>query len=114
MIEPSEAQTIVSASIKKTVPASGAYNANKPLGAHGILSPEALSTFKDNVRSDKSVGVKAYRHTLAAKELSDVSAETLAGEVEEIVIEKSVPSANAQPASAIPAKPKTKKKEKPA
>jgi len=110
MIQPSEAQTIVSASIKKTVPASGAYDANKPLGKYGILSPDALSTFKQYVRK----GVKAYRHTLAGEEPREVSSETLAGEVEEIVIEKSVPSANVQPAIAIPAKPKTKKKEKPA
>lgn len=109
MIEPEQAENIVRDCINKTVDTDEEYSADKPLGLLGIIAPETLSTLKLRVRKDE-VGVKAYNHTLAASELESVTPDTLAGGVEEIIIDKAVPVQEMDMALAQSFKKKSKKK----
>jgi hypothetical protein len=90
MIEPEEAEAIVHDCIHEVVNTSESYAASKRLGMFGIIADEVVRTFAFEVRKNNRVGVRAYNHSLAAKELADVTSETLAGEVEDIIMEKAV------------------------
>ena len=102
MIEPEQAEDIVRDCINETVSTGEEYSADKPLGLFGIIAPEVVSTFKLKIRRDKDFGVKAFNHILAASALDDLGEDTLAGEVEDIIVD------NAEP---IQEKTKKKKKE---
>ncbi len=90
MIEPEQAEKIVRDCIDEVVNTNEVYKANKRLGMFGIIADDVVRTFTFEIRRNSDVGVRAYNHTLAAKELLSVTSETLAGEVENIIMEKSI------------------------
>jgi len=123
MITPGQAEQIVKDCIREVATTSEAYKANKRLGQFSIIADVVVRAFAREVRENTSVGVKAFSHTLAAKELMEIDSETTAGDVERIVATKSVraaepPNMLAMTASAKPtgkkgtseAKSKTAKK----
>ena len=115
MITPGEAEDIVRDCIREVVTNPPTYGAEKPLDAMGIMTNDVLNDFKDEVRNNTEVGVQAYDHTLAAKHLSSVTTETLAGTVEDIISTHAVkasPPADNEEIADMEAKNKDKAKKK--
>src|SRR4051812_2661373 len=94
MIGPGKAANIVHDCIDEVVTSDEEYSAMKRLGMFGIIADDVVRTFTLEIRKNNRVGVRAYNHSLAAKELLDISSETLAGDVEEIIMEKSIENPN--------------------
>ncbi len=91
MIEPGQAEQIVYDCIQETVDTDEKYSASKPLGRFGLIASEFVSTFKLEIRNNNRYGVKFYNHKIMAKDLKDITSETLAGAVENIIIENADP-----------------------
>jgi len=89
MIEPAEAAKVVEDCIHEVAHTKEEYDAEKSLfGQFGIIADFVVWTFTREIRENTEAGVRAFNHTLSAKELTDVTSETIAGEVEDIIMDK--------------------------
>ncbi len=92
MITPAQAQQIVEDCINEVSTSNEPYVSNKRLGQFGIISDMRVRAFAREIGEDESVGEKAFGHRIAAKELLNITSETIVGDIENIVSAKSVPA----------------------
>lgn len=91
MIEPGQAENIVRDCIYEVGDRDEEYKAYKPLGKFRIKTDYVIDSFKEEILKDKQNGVRRYNHSLAAAELDSIGEDTLAGDVEDVIVQKAQP-----------------------
>lgn len=112
MIEPGQAEDIVRNCIHEVADTNEEYRANKPLGKFAIIADEVVDDFRSEILENRRVGVPAFDHILDPAELDDINEDTLAGEVENIIMDKAIP-VETDTAALVAKKSKKKKTPKP-
>ena len=67
------------------------FDPSNTLGDYGLVTPELLSLYRKDIRTNSSIGLPSYQRTINPNALKDISDETTILEVAKILTDSSAP-----------------------